>query len=803
MNSLTELNGYASALSFDFTDNRSANVTFDRATPTNQTAIIDEGFTLSTPIGIEITEIINSDVSAPTYTINVSSVAGTTVTWASLPSGVTASTPSTGVYRLSGLKTKAHWDAIKTATITPPSSYNGIFSYTSTIAYYSQADGNLTKAWTTTVTVNDVVFLTTPLEFTYPASATTTIANTTQIVNVDASYPGATWTVVATPSSTSSIDTFTTTGTGGTFSVNSTTKVITISGTRAQVNSRLAGLQIDSNSTSVDFSITFALSNNQNGTTDSNIQVMKSQGLIYLGAVTTPTIYFTEDAASVTMSGIPLITDSSYDGSGEYTFTVTPSNTSAIRSMATTGTEGSSSFNATTKVLTVLGTRSQINTRMLTMTLSTAVDWGTDFTLSYAVSTPREDTASKLQVLACGSNDIEITNMNVTRSYIGNRENTVFSSDIPNISDFDTAESNTYTISFSSSLGLFGFATETPVSTLTFTGTKAQCNAKFSAVRFWPTAGVSSNGTFTYIQQKNGVEQVNQNVTFTGTAGTYQDSRTISLTDSTQWTPTFADYQYGQFAICIVGGGGGGGYYRAGGGGGGEVKYYIDQQFRNQTYTATIGAPGLGGGSNRGFTGIYNTGLQNGSSGGTTTFSTSGQSFSANGGSGGTSFLGLDGGNQNPKGGAAGGGNAGGDGAFTTISYNLYSGGGGGGGAGSVGYTCTLAADGSVATKGTGGASQNVTVTLNGSSFDFGSFGGGGGGGTESSTTGTRFYGSGWLYGFITGTGAGAYAGSSNPANGYAEQGAAHGGGGGGGNSTKYDGANGFEGIVKLRIYSK
>jgi hypothetical protein len=294
MNSLTELNGYASDLTFEFTDNRNANVTFDRPTGTAQSAIIDEGFTLSTPIGIEIVEIINSDASAPTYTIDVSAVAGTTVTWVTLPTGVTASTPSTGVYRLSGIKTKVQWDGVKTATITPPSSYNGLFSYTSTIAYFSQADGNQTKSWTTTVTVNDVVFLTTPLEFTYPASATTTIANTTQIVDVDAIYPGATWTIVGTPSDISSIDTFTTTGTGGTFSVDATTKVITISGTRAQVNSRLAGLQIDSNNVSVDFSITYALSNNQNATTDSVIHIMKSQGLIILGAVTTSTIYFIE-----------------------------------------------------------------------------------------------------------------------------------------------------------------------------------------------------------------------------------------------------------------------------------------------------------------------------------------------------------------------------------------------------------------------------------------------------------------------------------------------------------------------------
>lgn len=775
MNSLTELNGYASALSFDFEDNRLPDVIFDRATALAQSIIIDEGFGLTTPVGIEITDIINYQQSAPTYSIDVRNLAGTTVTWPSLPTGVTASEPTPGIYRLSGLRIKAHWDAVKGATVTPPSTYNGTFTFSSSIGFYNQGGGNQTKSWITTVTVNDIQFFTTPLEFTYPVSATATILNTPQIVNVDASYPGTTWTVVATPNSITSVSTFTTTGTGGSFSVNGSTKVITISGTRAQVNARLAGLQITSNANSVDFAITYALSNSLNAVTDSVIQIMSSQGLLYLGAVTTPTIYFTEDATSTSITGVPQITDSAYDGSGQYTYRVTPSTTSAIISISTAETGGSQSFNSSTKVLTITGTKSEINTRITTLTIRTAVDWATDFTLSYTVVTPRADTATKLQVLAIASNDTEITNMNITRSYVSNNANSIFTSSIPSISDFDQTEGNNYTISFSSALGLFGFGADIPVSTLTFTGTRAQCNAKFSAVRFWPTAGVSSNGTFTYIQQKNGVEQVNQNVSLTGSVGSYTPE-TVVFTSTQNYTPTYSQLRYGTFDLLVVGGGGGG---NQGGGGGGGVLQVTGISVTNQTYTITVGAGGARGDGDHG--GTYSFWNASGGTGGTSTAF----GYSAYGGLGGKSI--QSGSSTSAPGGANG---------LHSLGGTQYNGGSGG-----STYPGVDAGGGGAGASGNG--SPSVFVRFEGATYIWN--GGGGGGGTFSSI-GNAVYGGGGggcgEYGTPGGGGNGGGGGGAGTAR-IGGDGGANTGGGGGGAGNGWSAATpglGGSGVVILKI---
>lgn len=775
MNSLEELNGYAQDLELPYTDLRSPTVTFDTSATVNQTQTVDEGFTFLSTVGIEITEIINPAVSSPTYTIDVKNIPGTTVTWGTIPSGLTLTNPQPGVYTISGLTTIEQWDAIKQGTITLPTNYYGLWTYTSTIRYYSAIEGNKIMGWTTAVTVNDVQFLTSPLSFVYPVNAVTAVETPPQIANLDTSYPGATWTVVGTPSSTSSIDTWTTTGTGGTFSVNGTTKVFTISGTRAQVNSRLAGLTIDSNANGVDMIITYVCSNSLNSTTDTKTQLFSSVGLLYLGAVSEPSIYFNEDASSAAVGGAPTITDSFYDGSGLYTYTVTPSNTSAITSLSTTGTGGTSSFNNSTKVLTITGTRSQINNRLPTLTMVTAVDWGTDFNLSYTVRTPRYDTATKLQLALCGTNDTEVSNMNISRTYIANNPKLIFAANTPEIIDLDPSES-TYTISFvvSSSFGSFSFSDSgTTTSSITFTGTRAQCNAKFPTLRFWPVAGVSSNGTFVYTQLKNGTQQVNQTVSLLGSAGSYSGSRTLTFTAGSTFTPTISDVKYAKFELFLLGGGGEGSAY--GGGGGGEIVTVQDLTFTNQTYNISIGAGGDGPAL-----GIARAGYDGGT--------TSAFGYTAAGGKGGSSSQYTT---------CRWGGNGGGDIATRYAGRGGYGGitanneeFGGGGGAGATGYTGFATQDGGQGNSSTGagglGGSSNGYL-WDGFRRNTGIYGNGGNGGSVTIYTAPR-----------ANAGAGSWIGGGAE---YATDG--YGGGGGGGVWTKKPGyGHGGSGRVMIRIYS-
>jgi len=601
MNSLTELNGYVNSFTLPFTDERLPDVIFDRPTPTNQTQSVDRGFTVSGSVGMDILEILNAPSSNPIYTIDVTALPGATVSYASLPPGVSLLNPSTGVYVVTGFIDKTQWDLIKSPTIDFSDDFVGSFTYTSTISFFSYYTGATSFTWTTAVTVNNILFWTNSTQFIYALSAVSNITGEPNLGNLDAAYPGVTWTVTVTPSSISSINTFTTTGTGGTFSVNGSTKVITIVGTRAQVNSRLQGLQIDANALSVDFVLTYFASNSLNGVTDTRTHTLLSQGLAVLGVVSQPIIYYNEDT-NFTITGAPLITDVLFDGTGTYSYTITPSDVAAIQTATIGGSGGTASFNASTKVITISGTRSEVNGRLNSITITPAVDYAVNFNLQYFCSTPRADTANKIQVAAIGSNDTEVTNMNINRAFTANNANTLFASTTPFISDFDASDPN-YTVIFDCSDGVWtGPSSINPyvegalVNPLSITGTKAFINARFSLIKFYPTAAFSGNTSFTYTQIKNGVTQVVQSVGLIGSPGTYTGERTVDFLFSQTFTPNFLDVRYGKIAELLVVGGGGGGTADGAGGGGGQVKYSTpDTIFTNQTYTITIGGGGSGG----------------------------------------------------------------------------------------------------------------------------------------------------------------------------------------------------------------
>lgn len=791
MNSLTELNGYVNSFTLPYTDERLPDVIFDRATPVNQTQSVDRGFTVSGSVGIDILEILNFPLSNPTYTIDVTALPGATVSYASLPPGVSLLNPSTGVYVITGFEDKAQWDLIKSPTIDFSDDFFGSFTYTSTISYYSYYTGAQTRTWTTAVTVNNILFWTNATQFIYSLSAVSNIVGVPIIGNVDATYPAATWTVTVTPSSISSINTFTTTGTGGTFSVDGSTKVITIIGTRAQVNSRLQGLQIDANAISVDFVLTYFASNSINAVTDTRTQTLVSQGLAVLGVVSQPTIYYIEDT-NFTITGAPLITDTSYDGTGTYSYTITPSDVAAIQTATIGGSGGTATFNGSTKVITISGTRSQVNGRLNSITITPAVDYALNFNLQYFCSTPRADTANKIQVAAIGSNDTEVTNMNINRSYTANNANSIFASTTPFISDFD--ESNpTYTVIFDCAIGQWTSPitpspyVEGPLSNpISITGTKAFINARFSQIKFYPNQGVSANSTFTYTQIKNGVTQVTQTVALLGSAGTYNGARIVEFTNSLSYTPPVADVRYGKIdKILMIGGGGGGGgggifsgqYWGGGGGGGGGVRYSTNDIIfaANTAYDIILGAGGLGG--TPGATG-QTTPATNGGAGGTT--SAFGLSI-AGGGGGGTNGTG---GTSGPQVGGIGdhGGKAGGVQSTTNNSLGGRNAGGGGGHPSAANATTGIGSNGTTTQGGSGASGSDEPDGAN----SFWAAGGGGGGNPTRGSAGNA-----------STSGAGASLTQ------LAAVGVANKGGGGGGGFGSNPGAAGGTGYVKIWIVSQ
>ena len=614
MNSLEDLNNFNGTAILEYTDFRNPTVEFDRPEATNQSVTVNEGATFPVNLGIEIVDVVEPTTSAPTYTIDVSSLAGTTVSWTTVPSGCTVTNPSTGVYTISGITTQAIWDIVKYPNISlapaPPNGFSGTFSYTASVDYTDGVTGSESQEWTVVVTVLDVTILNNALDQRYDISTTTEIENTPSIIDLDSEYPGATWTIEATPSPTNSITSFSSSSTsGGTFTYSAVTKGFTIVGTRAQVNAHLSALSLTSNTVAIDFVLTYQATNDQDAATDTKYQNFKNIDVELLSNPT-PIIYYIEDTTKDFDSGLT-ITDEDYTGSGDYTLVITPSTTSAVNTMSSTGTGGTSTFDNGLKTLTLVGTKTQVNERLTALSIVPATDYDQNFSISYDLTSPESDTVTKLQNLYISSSDDEISNM-ITRNYVSNNENSLFATDTPVITDFDTDGGN-YSISLNCSFGLWSSDGTTLSNPYTYTGTKAQVNSHFSTIKFYPDANISANGTFTYTQLKNGVTQLTQTVGLTGSVGSYSDSRSLTFLTTQNWTPTLLDVRYGEVKeITLVGGGGGG---SAGGGGGGQVIYSDTEiTISNQTYSISVGAGGAAGNSN-----ITANGGANGYNGGNTT----------------------------------------------------------------------------------------------------------------------------------------------------------------------------------------
>jgi hypothetical protein len=231
------------------------------------------------------------------------------------------------------------------------------------------------------------------------------------------------------------------------------------------------------------------------------------------------------------------------------------------------------------------------------------------------------------------------------------------------------------------------------------------------------------------------------------------------------------------YLVVAGGGGGGGGYSGAGGGAGGMLTGVAVLQ-SGITYTATVGAGGIG---------WVNTGgpvAGDGTNGGDSVFG----AVTASGGGYGRGGTGV-GGNGGSGGGNGGGGTGAGGLGTSGQGNNGGAGiandcGGGGGGAGAAG---SAASAGGGYPNGNGGNGGNgLASSITGSSVTYA----GGGGGSALTVAGTSGTG---------GTGGGGNGGEN--ANGSAGTANLGGGGGGGGSSTtSRNGGDGGSGVVIIRL---
>jgi hypothetical protein len=501
------------------------------------------------------------------------------------------------IYTISGFKSRADWELIKESPVTLPFGFVGQFEYSVKFDYLNETVED-SKQYSVFVSVENVETLSQPLDYIFNISSTaniTTFPLIQEILQVEPTY-----TVTITPSSIPNINTFSSAGSlGGTSNLNSSTKVLTLVGTKAQVNAHLSLLQLGTTALESDFTLTYTVSNNLSAETDTKVQILRCSSINFLGNPVSVTLFYNEDTLRV-LADLPIVRDLAFDGSGTYTYTIFPNTTSAVSTLSSIGAGGSSSFNNSTKTLTITGTRAQINSHLLNVSFTPAVDYALNFVMNYRVVTPRgaSATATKFQNLFIGSNDTEITNMNVNRNYSSNQHNFIFANNTPFISDLDTTNPNySATLTVSGSIGGFSFArNQVPQTTISWSGTKAQVNAVFAGIVLYPLKGVSASGTFTYTQRKNGVVQVTQTVTLTGSVGVFEVSSYVwgpVSVGNFSWTPTFEEVRFvGVARILIVGGGGGGGL---GGGGGGAVRLLQNYAITQKAYAITVGAGGAAG----------------------------------------------------------------------------------------------------------------------------------------------------------------------------------------------------------------
>ena len=335
MNSLAELNSNSLGI-IDFTDNRPVNVLFDRATPTPQTKITFEGTSYSSLVGIEITEVINYQSAACTYTVDVSGFANTTVTWPTVPSGCTVTNPSTGIYRISGINSKAIWQQVRYPTINlPQDGTYGSFTVTSYIQYNSATENNIKMQWTTATTINQADILASVVDYSYTTPGTSYSLGSENRVPLIVQNTGATYTYTITPSKTEGISTMSASpaGAGGTASFNNTTKVLTLTGTRTQINFRLASFVVSLTSGYYwDYSLTYLCVNSGTGGSNIRIQNWVSTDAQYLIPKVSNEEYSLNTVADI--SNGPKINDSAYTGTNFYVMDVFPYVTAAVSNIS-------------------------------------------------------------------------------------------------------------------------------------------------------------------------------------------------------------------------------------------------------------------------------------------------------------------------------------------------------------------------------------------------------------------------------------------------------------------------------------
>ena len=146
MSTLTELNSYSNN-TVTFTDNRQSEVVFDYPTARDISTITQLTNVFNVERNIDIIDIIGDATALNIeFKVDVSAVAGATVTWPTIPAGSSV-VINNSIFTINGITTVNTWNNVSVPFITLPITFNGSFFYDCTIKY-TTAQGIQTKTWT-------------------------------------------------------------------------------------------------------------------------------------------------------------------------------------------------------------------------------------------------------------------------------------------------------------------------------------------------------------------------------------------------------------------------------------------------------------------------------------------------------------------------------------------------------------------------------------------------------------------------------------------------------------------------------
>ena len=547
-----------------------------------------------------------------------------------LPAHITV-TRVGNVFTISEIRNKADWDLVKTLRVQPPFSVSGFKPLEGKLRWFAdgQAVTRTEAVWDVQLELVPVEYFSAVAAETYVANQQDDQIEVPSII-VDPDEFDPEWTLEISPSVLGAVELiYSTNPSEAETSWNASTRTFSIIGDKTSVNNTLEDLEVDYGRSDADFIMTYLLRNNYNLVTENQVQTFESRDFItdmdaegaisatlhtIFGGEANFTPFTTFDDVDTTFSrtrdpnpttlanvstwdidewlvkgahlSVPGSNDiranettsisnapqfeQTYPGNIDPTFTVVITNNTPSRvvELTTSGTQGTVTWNNTTKTLTLVGTKDQLNPHLSSLTIETDEYVSNNIVLTYTTTWDFVNpyTQTRQQTL---SYIPDVSNLTGPYTYETNVQNDIFSGAnvVCNNSNFTN-----FTVVLTTNQGEFYDGTNLSNS-ITISGTKSVVDAAIATVEYYQDYNVTTNATVSYTVTKDGVAGSRGSFALnnSGTGNMGVTVHRYKTAGSYTWEPSIEEQKYGKMTYVVVGGGGGGGWHNQ------IQQYYTDQ----------------------------------------------------------------------------------------------------------------------------------------------------------------------------------------------------------------------------------